>query len=89
MTIPQRMAIQLILFTPDVQDKARRQEKVDDRIRNDKILPHTVEYWYETIHALSPNSGFILVQNKKDKKEERQENKNSIHGHSPLAWFVR
>lgn len=59
-------AIQLILFTPDVQEKARAREKVWDRIRKEKILPHTVEYWYETIKALSPTSTFLFTQNQQD-----------------------
>jgi len=59
-------AIQLILFTPNVQGKARKREKVFDRIRKDEILPYTVEYWYQTIKALSPNSTFLFTQNKED-----------------------
>ena len=66
-------AIQLILFTPDVEEKARNNEQVKDRIREDMILPHTVEYWYETIKTLSPNSTFLMVQNKKDKLVEVDE----------------
>lgn len=59
-------AIQLILFSPDIEKDARNFKKVDDRTRNAKILPHTVEYWYETIIEQSSNSLFFFIQNKSD-----------------------
>lgn len=58
-------AVQLIVFDPENQEKARKSLRVKDRIREDMILNHPIEYFYETNKSLSRGSQFIFVQNKR------------------------
>lgn len=65
-------ALQVILFDPETEDLAKRGVRIKDRVSNEQILNHPIEYWYETVNELSPKSAFFVVQNKRDinKKED-------------------
>lgn len=60
-------ALQVILFYPEAEAFARSGKRDLDRANNEQVRHHTLEYWLGTTRALSPNSRFFIVQNKKDK----------------------
>ena len=62
-------ALQVILFDTKTEDDARNFKHEKDRIRDDKVLPHPMEYWYETTKKLSPDSEFFIVHNKRSEGE--------------------
>lgn len=66
-------ALQVILTDPETEEDARKFVPVKDRILDDDTHNHPIEYWYETAKELSPDSRFIIVQNKKDSFEEADE----------------
>ena len=59
-------ALQVILFDPETEDLAKQGIRKKDRVSKDEVLNHPIEYWYETVKELSPDSTFFIVQNKKD-----------------------
>jgi GTPase SAR1 family protein len=59
-------ALQVIVFDPETEALAKAGTLSKDRISDENVLNHPREYWYETVKELSPNSSFIMVQNKKD-----------------------
>lgn len=72
-------AIQAIVFEPETEELARKNELVKDRANNDLTRHHPVKYWYETTRELSPDSQFVIVQNKKDRFEEIDD---IVHGYA-------
>lgn len=63
--------LQVILFDPETEEKARKSEPVRDRIGDHFSIHHPVDYWFETTQELGPDSRFILVQNKRDQFQEK------------------
>lgn len=67
-------ALQLIVFDPESEEIARQNEKIKDRIREEEeTINHPIQYWYDTVHRLSPRSKVLIVQNKKGKFQEEDE----------------
>lgn len=66
-------AIQLLVFDPKTEEQARAGERKKDRISDEMVLDHQIEYWYDTAKALSPHSPFIVVQNKSDSLTEEDD----------------
>ena len=58
-------ALQVMVFDRQTEDDARTHKRVRDRACKKLINVHPMEYWYETVKQISPNSLFFFVQNRK------------------------
>jgi len=60
-------ALQVLVFDPLTEARARRGETADDRLRyKEQNRDHRAEYWLGAAREQSPRSRFLLIQNKKD-----------------------
>lgn len=59
-------AIQVIVFDPETEQKAKNRTWEKDRINEEQVRHHELHYWLNNAKKLSPSSQFIVVQNKKD-----------------------
>jgi len=60
------VALQLILFDPETEERANKSIKKPDRANEKPVRDYPIKYWYDTTFSKSEESLFILVQNKVD-----------------------
>jgi len=65
-------AIQLILFDPATERSAEENKPMPNRLKIEEENRNlSLQYWIETVQALSPDSKMIVVQNKMDTYPEK------------------
>ncbi len=70
-------ALQVMLFDAETEQCAREFSLEQDRVSDEQIRPHPLEYWYETTKKLSPDSVYFFVQNNKRPGEPVDQKINS------------
>jgi hypothetical protein len=73
-------ALQVMVFDRLTEDDANADKKVPDRAGKKLINVHPMEYWYETVKQISPNSLFFFIQNRKNPDDPVNE---TIRGWEP------
>ena len=78
-------SVQVVVFDPKSEKNAESGSPNPDRITGQMVYDHPFRYWFETARALSPDSQFVVVQNKKDEEKQSHNRirsfteKNDLH----------
>ncbi len=76
-------ALQVMVFDRQTEEDARTHKRVRDRAGKKLINVHPMEYWYETVKQISPNSLFFFVQNRKTPDSPDDPVDETIRGWDP------